>query len=97
MCPIFGSIENKGRFIVDCGLRYNIPLHFGGDIDGKTSEMMNKGITSHYMLKYSWDNSVAVGLTMDLMHYNLFKDESLCGNQSKLFELGIVLSVLFKQ
>ncbi len=93
----FGSIESKGRIIVDGGLRYNIPLRFEGDIEGKTNEMMNKGLTSHYMFKYSWDNSVAVGFTMDLMHYNMFKDESLCGDQSKLVEFGIVLSILFKQ
>lgn len=93
----FGSIESKNRIIVDGGLRYNIPLHFGGDIEGKTNEMMNKGITSHYMFKYSWDNSVAIGFTVDLMHYNMFKDESLCGNQSKLVEFGITASILFKQ
>lgn len=92
-----GSIEKKSRIIIDGGLRYNIPLKFGGDIEGQTNDMMNKGISSHYMFKYSWDNSVAVGATIDLMHYNMFKDESLCGNQSKLVEFGITLSILFKQ
>jgi len=91
----FGSIESKSRIIIDGGLRYNIPLHFGGDIEGKTNDMMNKGISSHYMFKYSWDNSVAVGATVDLMHYNMFKDETLCGSQSKLTEIGITLSILF--
>lgn len=93
----FGSIESRNRIIVDGGLRYNIPLHFGGDIEGKTNEMMNGGITSHYMIKYSYDNSVAIGFTVDLMHYNMFKDESLCGNISKVVEFGITASILFRQ
>lgn len=93
----FGSIESKNRVIVDGGLRYNVPLTFSSDnIDGSTNEMMNKGISSHYMLKYSWDNSIAVGATVDMMHYNLFRDESLCGNESKIFEFGITLSLLFR-
>lgn len=93
----FGSIESKSRIILDGGLRYNIPLHFDGEgIEGSTKDTMNKGISSHYMFKYSWDNSVAVGATVDVMHYNLFKDESLCGNQSKIFEFGITVSLLFQ-
>lgn len=93
----FGSIESKSRIIIDGGLRYNIPLNFSGDgIEGSTADIMNKGISSHYMFKYSWDNSVAVGATVDMMHYNMFKDESLCGNKSKIFEFGITLSLLFR-
>lgn len=93
----FGSIESKNRVIIDGGLRYNVPLSFSSDnIGGSTNEMMNKGISSHYMLKYSWDNSIAVGATVDMMHYNLFRDESLCGNESKIFEFGITLSLLFR-
>lgn len=91
----FGSIESKNRIILDGGLRYNIPLHFGSDIEGKANDMMNKGISSHYMFKYSWDNSAAVGFTVDMMHYNMFKDESLCGSTSKVFEFGITISLLF--
>lgn len=93
-----GSIENKNRVIIDGGLRYNIPLHFGSDgYEGSTSDYMNSGISSHYMVKWSYDNSIAVGATVDILHYNLFKDESLCGNQSKMVEFGITVSILFKQ
>lgn len=93
-----GSIESKSRIIIDGGLRYNVPLHFGSDgYEGSTGDMMNSGISSHYMFKYSWDNSVAVGATVDILHYNLFKDESLCGDKSKMVEFGITLAILFKQ
>lgn len=93
----FGSIESKSRIILDGGLRYNIPLHFGGEgITGNTNDIMNKGISSHYMFKYSYDNSIAIGATLDVMHYNMFKDESLCGNQSKILEFGITVSLLFQ-
>jgi len=93
-----GSIESKWRFIFDGGLRYNIPLHFGCDgFDGSTSDALNSGISSHCMFKCSWDNSVAVGATVDLLHYNMFKDESICGDKSKMVEFGITLAILFKQ
>ena len=92
---ILGSIEKKGRFIIDGGLRYNLPLGFASEAySGSANEMLNSGITSHYMFKYSWNNATAVGMTLDLMHYNLFKDTSLCGAKSKIAEFGITLSVL---
>lgn len=94
---IFGSVESKSRIIIDGGLRYNIPLNFSGNgVAGSTNDIMNKGISSHYMFKYSWDNSAAVGATVDMMHYNMFKDENLCGNKSKIFEFGITLTLLFQ-
>lgn len=94
---IFGSIEKSSRIIVDGGLRYNIPLYFSGNgIERKTGEVLNKGISSHYMVKYSMSSVLAVGLTFDMMYYNLFKDESLVGNSSKLTEFGITLSLLLR-
>lgn len=90
-----GSIESNDRFIIDAGLRYNLPIGFSG-VDGTVNEMMNRGISSHYMLKYSYKSQIAAGFTFDVMHYNMFKDSSLCGDQSKVFEFGIVLSILFQ-
>ena len=94
---ILGSIESRGRFIIDGGLRYNIPVYFGGkDMEESASDMLGKGISSHYMFKYSYQNSIAVGFTFDVMHYNIFKDSSLVGDTSKMFEFGITLSLLFR-
>lgn len=94
---IFGSIERKNRVILDAGLRYNIPLYFSGaDIAGSSNDIMNKGLSSHYMFKYSMSSIMAVGATFDMMHYNLFKDESLVGSTSKITEFGITLSFLFR-
>lgn len=96
----FGSIENSNRIIIDGGIRYNIPIGFGSSgyrtYDYSTSEAMNKGISSHYMFKYSYDNSIAVGFTLDIMHYNMFKTTALCGNSSKTTEFGISLAIFVK-
>lgn len=93
---VLGSIEKKGRFIIDGGLRYNIPLHMTVDSEKfTTGDYMNGGISSHYMVKYSYDNALAVGLTFDMMHYNMFKDDIICGNKSKITEFGITISILF--
>lgn len=93
---IFGSIESSSRFIFDGGLRYNLPFGFSADgYEDSANDMLNKGISSHYMFKWSWGNGVAVGATLDLMHYNLFKDESLVGSTSKTVEFGISVTALF--
>lgn len=93
---IFGSIESSNRFIFDGGLRYNLPLGFSADgHEGSANDMLNKGISSHYMFKWSWGNGVAVGATLDLMHYDLFKDKDFVGSTSKTVEFGITVTALF--
>ncbi len=93
---ILGSIEKSSRFILDGGIRYDIPLHFSSEVaSGSVSDNLNSGISSHYMFKYSYENSIAVGATLDLLHYNMFKNENLCGDKSKLVEFGITVSFLF--
>lgn len=91
----FGSIESSTRFIIDCGLRYNIPLSYKGSIDGSYKNVLNKGFTSHYSVKLSFGNvggtSLAMGLGFNCMHYNLFKDESLVGNKSKIHEIALTI------
>lgn len=86
----FGSIEKNTRIIVDAGLRYNIPVYFSADgYDGGCNYNMNKGISSHYSVKYSYRGGFAVGLTLDMMHYDMFKNEDICGSSSKVYEAGI--------
>lgn len=93
---ILGSIESRSRWIIDGGVRYNIPVYFGGSgIEGSTNDILSKGISSHYMVKWSMRNQIAVGFTADIMHYNMFKDENLVGEKSKVVEFGIVVMALF--
>lgn len=95
---ILGSIEKGKRFILDGGIRYNIPIHFSSEVaSGSVSDNLNSGISSHYMFKYSCNNSVAFGVTLDLLHYNMFKNENLCGDKSKLVEFGFTVSLLLDQ
>lgn len=93
----FGSIESSTRFIIDCGLRYNTPLSYNGSIDGSYKDVLNKGFTSHYSIKLSFGNvsetSFAVGLGFNYMHYNLFKDERLVGNKSKIHEIALTIMI----
>lgn len=94
---VMGSIEKKTRFIVDAGLRYNIPAYFSGDdIEGGCSNL-NAGLSSHYSFRVSWNNSVSTGFNFDMMHYDLFKNEDLCGDKSKIYEFGLTITLLFKE
>lgn len=93
---ILGSIESNDRFIFDAGIRYNIPLGLSVENRNVDRSAMNKGITSHYMAKWSYRNNAAVGFTFDLMHYNMFNDPQLCGSSSKIFEFGITLALMIR-
>lgn len=93
---ILGSIENSNRWIFDAGLRYNLPLQFSAKgYDNKASDTMGKGLSSHYMLKWSSQSATAVGFTFDMLHYDLYKDYNVCG-PANIYEFGITLSVLFQ-
>lgn len=90
----FGKIENNTRFIIDCGLRYNIPVGYKGSLDANYNDVLNKGLTSHYSAKLSFgDLGVAVGLGFNCMHYNFFKDESLAGKKNKIHEITLTISI----
>lgn len=90
----FGSIENNTRFIVDCGLRYNIPVGYNGSLDADYNDVLNKGLTSHYSAKLSFgDLGLAVGLGFNCMHYNFFKDESLAGHKNKIHEIALTIMI----
>lgn len=90
----FGSIENNTRFIIDCGLRYNIPVGYKGSLDANYNDVLNKGLTSYYSAKLSFgDLGAAVGLGFNCMHYNFFKDESLAGHKNKIHEIALTIMI----
>lgn len=91
----FGSIESSTRFIIDCGLRYNIPLSYSGSVEGSHKDILNKGLTSHYSMKLSLGGelSCAIGLGFNCMHYNLFKDGSLAGHKNKIHEIALTIMI----
>ena len=90
----FGSIESNTRFIIDCGLRYNIPLSYKGSLDGSHKDVLNEGLTSHYSAKLSFgDLGLAVGLGFNCMHYNLFKEPNLAGYKNKIHEIALTIMI----
>lgn len=90
----FGSIERNTRFIIDCGLRYNVPVGYKGSLDANYKDVLNKGLTSHYTAKLSFsDLGAAIGLGFNCMHYNLFKDKSLAGHKNKIHEIALTIMI----
>ncbi len=98
MMMILGNVEKNNRYIIDAGLRYNIPAYFGIsriDIEGTSSDFMNSGISSHYKIMWSYKAQTSLGIYGDVMHYNLFKNQTLCGSKSKVTELGFTMAIMF--
>lgn len=92
---VMGSIEHSTRFILEGGLRYNIPLHYGNSEGWGETSMLDTGLSSHYQAKVSFSNAFAIGLQFDCMHYNLFKDTDIVGEKNKIYEGGLVVTLLF--
>lgn len=92
---VLGSIEQSTRYIIEGGLRYNIPAYYSNTQDIGRSDMVNAGLSSHYGFRLSFSSGIAVGLQFDCMHYNLFKDESIAGKKNKIYEGGLIAIFLF--
>lgn len=92
---VLGSIEQDVRYIIEGGLRYNIPAYYSNTRSIGNSDMLNSGLTSHYGFRISLSSGIAFGAQFDCMHYNLFKDERMAGRKNKIYEGGLVMLLLF--
>lgn len=91
---VFGGIQGKARVVAEGGIRYYMPSHLSAaDYDYSKSDM-NSGLASRYEVKLVIPSiSTTIGGFVELMHYDLFKDSSICGSSSKLYTAGLVVRI----
>lgn len=68
----FGGIESKAKVQFEAAARYDFPIGYKGVFGTSATDMLGKGVSSHYTIKvagYSW---FSAGVFADLCHYKLY-------------------------
>lgn len=89
-----GDIESGSRVIIEAGIRYNIPTGGCGDWGDKASDIMNRGVSGHYSLRFggrSWLQGI--GIFAEIPHYHLLKAASVAGIKLHSYTFGITYSI----
>lgn len=92
----FGSIDSSTRVVFEASLRYEMPVHYKGVSGLKQSEMLNKGLSSHYALRINGNGVLqGLGVYADIPHYNLFKKSGVqYGTPDvKMYSFGIMYTI----
>lgn len=91
-----GDIESSTRFLIEAGVRYEMPVGYNRLEGRKISDLLNSGLSSHIALRINGNGILqGLGVYADIPHYNLFKD---LGGQSgtpnfKMYTFGIIYTI----
>lgn len=91
-----GDIESSTRFVVEAGLRYELPISYKGESGMGTSDMLNSGLSSHFSLRINGKGAFqGLGLYADIPHYNLFKKMDIQFGTAKIkpYSFGIIYTI----
>lgn len=91
-----GSVESSTKIVLEAGLRYEIPIYYKGISDLKQSEMLNKGLSSHYALRINGNGLLqGLGVYADIPHYKMFKKSGIqYGTPDvKMYSFGIMYTI----
>lgn len=96
---LFGSVENKVRFNVDAGLRYNLPFIYKGELANGVSGL-NSGV--HYVIGGTLVSGpsllskfgMSIGIIVEFTPTRTFKDTKLFdSSRYKYFSIGWVCTL----
>lgn len=92
----FGAIDSPGKAVVEVGLRYNIPAHYNGFLGDSADSALNKGLTSHYSLRFGGFGILqGIGIFAEIPHYNLIKKSEITKGMSiRPFTVGITYTIM---
>lgn len=93
---MLGSIETSTCFIVEAGLRYEVPLSYKGPSGLKTKDMLNSGFSSHFALRVNGNGALqGLGVYADIPHYDLFKKTgaTIATPNLKMYTFGIIYTI----
>ena len=92
----FGDIESSTRFVIEAGVRYEMPLSYNRLNNGKVSDVLNSGLSSHFALRINGSGVLqGLGVYADIPHYKLFKDTGSLSNMPnlKMYTFGIIYTI----
>ena len=91
---LLGSIENKVKCQLEAGLQYCVPVAYRGYF-GDKSNVLNRGIGSHYALKLGGATDFSGGVYVDLYHFDIYKKD-FC-KSFKMFNIGVTFTITPKR
>lgn len=89
----FGGIEKKAKVQVEVAARYDFPINYKGIFGSSTTDVLGKGVSTHYSMKvagYSW---FSAGAFADVCHYDLYKDNGAF----KPYSFGVTFTITPKR
>ncbi len=89
----FGGIESNLIVQLEAAVRYDMPIKYKG-MYGSETNIINNGISSHYSLKFAGNSPFSIGVFVDLVHYNIYKENNL---KLKPFSFGAVFTITPKR
>lgn len=91
---LFGSLEQKLRVQLEVSAAYCIPLDYHG-IRGTSTDVLNRGIASHYALKFGGAYDFSGGVFVDVNHFKIFKTDVI--KSFNMCTVGITLTITPKR
>lgn len=91
-----GDIESSTKIIIEAGVRYEMPIQYHGLNGMKASEMLNKGLSSHYAIRINGNGCLqGLGVFVDVPHYNLYKNYGYqYGTPNvRMYSFGIIYTI----
>lgn len=91
-----GDIESSTRFVIEAGVRYELPLSYNRLNGQKVSDVLNSGLSSHFALRINGNGLLqGLGIYADIPHYNLFKDSvgNIDNPKLKMYTFGIIYTI----
>lgn len=91
-----GDVESRTRFVIELGLRHEIPLRYNCSNGIKSTDVINSGLSSHFAIRINGNGALqGLGVYADIPHYRLFKNASVLstGSNIRMFTFGFVYTI----
>ena len=91
-----GDIESSTRFVIEAGVRYELPLSYNRLNGQSMSDVLNSGLSSHFALRINGNGLLqGLGIYADIPHYNLFKNTGNEYNSPsfKMYTFGLIYTI----
>lgn len=91
-----GDIESSTKWVVEAGIRYEMPMRYAGIPGMRMADALNKGLSSHYAIRINGNGVLqGVGIYADIPHYSLFTEmgKQVVGSNLKMFTFGVIFTI----
>ena len=92
----FGGIDQKVKVQLEAAARYDLPVGYSGAMEGKASDILKSGISSHFAVKIAGFSWLSAGLFADFTHHDIYKN--MTGDSHfKPYSFGVTFTITPKR